>query len=333
MQEGLRLVEKEMGVDAIMLASQEITDDAGKFAIEITAAVDNTTSFTPQMDPELKPTQISDIDLPDDVAYAEDATSPLEEALMQHNVAPEIVSKITKAASALSGSDFSTFDALEMVVGKMVPFTSSSKSLPKGKIHLFIGPTGGGKTTTLCKLAVGKRIDGHKIGLITLDNQKVGAFEQINIFAEAMKEKSYLAQNGAELKEALAALKQKDYIFIDTAGLNPFDKGQIKKLQQKLKEAAINPVVHLVLPASMNPREMTALPAACAVLHPSNIIFTKIDETSYFGGLLNVAVMGGYNVCYVTDGTRVPEAIFELDAATLCQKLIEQPRLPWEIAS
>jgi flagellar biosynthesis protein FlhF len=49
----------------------------------------------------------------------------------------------------------------------------------------LVGPTGAGKTTTLAKLAAhAEAFGGWKVGAITIDTYRVGALEQLQLYAE-----------------------------------------------------------------------------------------------------------------------------------------------------
>ena len=167
-----------------------------------------------------------------------------------------------------------------------------------------------------------------------MDITKIGAYEQMAIFAEAMGEKVVRAADEETLASALEQFERKDYVFIDLPGLNPWNKSQIETTKTKMawiKAHSKKPIhVHLVLPATLNPLEMAGMPTQLAPLGPETVIFTKFDETSYFGGLTNVAVTSGLDVCFITDGPRVPDDIIQLESSMLAEKLMKQPRLPWE---
>ncbi|MCY0725680.1 hypothetical protein OVW19_28485, partial [Klebsiella pneumoniae] len=63
-------------------------------------------------------------------------------------------------------------------------------NLRQKRILMLVGPTGVGKTTTLAKLAarysrmLAKK---YKVGIITLDNYRIGALEQLSWYANKMK--------------------------------------------------------------------------------------------------------------------------------------------------
>ena len=335
MTDALALVKQALGDDAVILANRRVEGENGESHIEVTAATDSvsegaqsSSSVAQKSEPAPQKTFEK---IPDNFPKLEHDASDLQKLLDKHGILPNISKRIDNAVKALAETGFDDLDTLDMVLGKMITFEAPAKAVAKGKYHVFIGPTGAGKSTTVCKLAAHKKIDRHSIALITLDNQKIGGFEQMAIFASALKEEAYLMKAAEDWAEIEQAAQGKDYVFIDTPGINVFNTAQVSALKKRLEAIGLqNATVHLVLPASLNPLEMAAMPAALAALHPSTILFTKFDETTYLGGLTNVAITSGLKVCYVTDGTSVPDDIVELDASMLAEKLMRKPRLPWE---
>lgn len=321
------MIKRELGKDAVILSSRKIKDEHGKSVMEITAAIEKQASNKPEPKNLFAREEVLQPTLPKEKSPA---AKNLSDKLSKHGVDAEIQHKIDTAVDAFTGTGFSDFDALDMVLGKMVPFTSPVEALERGKIHVFVGPTGAGKTTTIAKLAVKKRLEHYSVGLLSFDNQKVAGFEQLNIFGNALKETCFLLQDAKDFAAASVSLGPKDYIFVDTAGFNPFKPDQLVYLKKLIDQLGDDVDVHLVLPCTMNTQEMTYIPAAVNCLNPKSVIFTKMDETTQLGGMANVAAMSGLKVCYATDGTHVPNHIVEMDSAIMAKKLMKAPRFPWE---
>jgi flagellar biosynthesis protein FlhF len=320
MQEALSQIRATLGDDAVILSQQKIQGDNGPM-LEVTAAVE-----TEQKNETVAPIALR--------PHMPKTTHSLAAILNQHGIDEEISTKVTRAISALEETGFDSTDTLDMVLGKIVPFAAPAEAFDKSKTHVFLGPNGSGKTTTLCKIAVQKKFDKHSIGLITLDFGKIGAFEQINIFAKAIGEKAYMVSSKEDWDKVPESVKNADYLFIDTPGLSPYKKEQVSSLSNTLKEMGLKDLqLHLVAPGSLHDKELLMLPSAYASLSPDTLIFTKRDETMHYGGLINLAVSSGLKVCYITDGPNIPDDLVELDAASLAQKISTSPRYPWEDAA
>ena len=74
---------------------------------------------------------------------------------------------------------------------------------------VIVGPTGVGKTTTIAKLAAvhglaGGRAPGRKVRIVTIDNYRIAAKQQIETYAEIMRIPVTLVESAADLAKALA---------------------------------------------------------------------------------------------------------------------------------
>jgi flagellar biosynthesis protein FlhF len=69
--------------------------------------------------------------------------------------------------------------------------------------------------------------------------------------------------------------------------------------------------------ANVRETEQQAIHRRFSVLNPTGLIFTKLDETVTYGGVLNVAVKSGLPLTMYTDGQRVPENLGWMSAKTL----------------
>src|SRR5215831_8896890 len=70
---------------------------------------------------------------------------------------------------------------------------------------------------------------------------------------------------------------------------------------------------HLVVPASMKSADLHRMVDAFEILHPRHLLFTKLDETTSFGPVLNEAVRTSKPLSFFTNGQRIPE---DLEAVT-----------------
>jgi flagellar biosynthesis protein FlhF len=86
-------------------------------------------------------------------------------------------------------------------------------------ISALIGTTGVGKTTTIAKIAAQLMLKSKKnVGLISIDNYRIGAIEQLKTYANILGIPCYPAFNRKDLLFALKRLSDKDVVLIDTAG-------------------------------------------------------------------------------------------------------------------
>lgn len=324
MPHALRIIKSELGENAVILSTRKIKGPNGEPSLEITAAIDPATPTPPRAFADSLPRVENG-----KVQHASAVNNRQAENLLeQHGLDKDVTQRLNKAMQALADTGFNTQDALEMVLSKMLHFATPAQALPQGTPLVFLGPTGAGKTTTLAKLAVKAKGQKKSVGLITLDTYKIGALEQFDIYADALQEEPLVVRNAEDMEKALIATADRDYVFIDTPGINPFEQSRLEAMYGLLQSGRVH--VALVLPANLNLMELNSLPKAFGALQPQSLIFSKLDETAQLGGLVNAALTSNLKVCFATDGQRVPHDLLELDAASLAKRLLTQPRLPWE---
>jgi flagellar biosynthesis protein FlhF len=154
------------------------------------------------------------------------------------------------------------------------------------KITLFCGPTGVGKTTTIAKLSAKLKIENPKtkIGVISLDNYKVGAFKQLEAYSEVLDLPLEIIDKPNQLIKAFHTLKHMDYIFIDTAGSSPYDVQNIQKLEDFLNyHSKLNIEKVLVLPATLKYEDAKDAYVNFNIIEIDSLIITKMDETFSYG--------------------------------------------------
>src|SRR5207253_3908646 len=89
------------------------------------------------------------------------------------------------------------------------------------RVEVFVGPPGAGKTTTIAKIAAQERArQGQRLGLVAADGFRIGAVEQLRMYAEILGSPFRIARTGADLERAL---KRRTPVLVDTAGRSPSD--------------------------------------------------------------------------------------------------------------
>jgi flagellar biosynthesis protein FlhF len=197
-------------------------------------------------------------------------------------------------------------DAIESTVKCSGPI-KLKKSGPR--IVALVGPTGVGKTTTIAKLAalytVGRKA---KIALVTIDTFRVGAVEQLKTYSRIMGVPLEVASTPKELEKALALHEDKDLVLIDTVGRSPKDHETIDNLREMLRSSS-SIETHLCVAATTRERELRSIVESFSVLPIKRLLFTKLDESSSFGAIINLHLEKKLPLSYFTKGQRVPEDI------------------------
>ena len=236
--------------------------------------------------------------------------------LITNQVAEEVAADIVKTLQKqvrpehLAQPEF-VREKLAEQLEKLVP---TSGPISRTKAHgphvvALIGPTGVGKTTTLAKLAANLKLrEKHRVGLITLDTYRIAAVDQLKRYADIIGSPLRVVNSGEELREAVRAMSDCDFLLIDTAGRSPNDTMKLNELRGLL--SVIEPdEVHLVLSSTASESCINLAVSRFSEVRVDKIIFTKIDEAAHVGVVLNVVRKVNKSLSYITTGQDVPDDI------------------------
>lgn len=199
---------------------------------------------------------------------------------------------------------------------------TSELELKRGVPVIFVGPTGVGKTTTIAKIsALAKLFNGIEVAIVSIDVFRVGAMEQMKIYADIVDIPLYVAETPDEFKMLINALNDK-VILVDTAGTSPKDEVRIAELKSFVSVIEDYTLIVLV-PAFLRLKEAIKVIEKFSLKKPSGIIVTKIDETDIYGLLVNLSLYIDIPIMYVTLGQRIPEDIERADPKKLAYMIIK----------
>ncbi|MGD9300936.1 MAG: flagellar biosynthesis protein FlhF, partial [Desulfobacterales bacterium] len=240
---------------------------------------------------------------------------------VDRGIASELIEKIKGFPASyeiLSKADIKSH--LGVILDEMgVVVESNLFSNGRQTIMAFVGTTGVGKTTTIAKLAARLVKEGSKnVGLITIDNYRVAANQQLETYAQIIGIPLETAHNAGELKKAVKRFKDQDIILIDTSGINPKNLGQVQGLKACL--TGLNGLkIQLIMSATTKEKDCIAISDAFKEIGVDQVIFTKTDESSIFGNIVNVLIQTQLPLSFLCGGRKVPD---DIEAGTV-QKLVD----------
>ncbi|MDR0454306.1 MAG: flagellar biosynthesis protein FlhF [Deferribacteraceae bacterium] len=219
---------------------------------------------------------------------------------------------------------------IQQELAAMIPSEEDYLVPLRNKVSFFVGPTGVGKTTTIAKIAADLVLRfSQRVCLITTDMFRIGAVEQLKTYADIVDLKLYVATNPEELTHIVSEVSEEyDYMLMDSTGRSPYDNINIGDIAAYTGASPlVTPV--LVLSMAANHAELGEMYERFSELNPAYIIFTKLDETRYFGPLLNIPVKKKKSILLLSAGQKVPDDMEMPDGKKIAKKLFQEIPALW----
>jgi len=263
--------------------------------------------------------------MPDQISSSQFVS--LSEILAEHEVADTIIHDILKGISEkqiLQNKDAP--EVLEHLTTYFDHIMHSGNDIiikpQKTKIIALIGATGVGKTTTLAKLAARFVLEKElNVALITADTYRISAVEQLKTYSDIIGLTLETVYSPIDLKAAIDKHRDKQLILIDTAGRSQHNDFQLNELRELL---AVDPNIekHLVLSATTKYKDAVDIIRKFSLCAPDRVLFTKVDETSSIGTVVNLIHEYPITLSYFTNGQSVPDDIIAASSRGLAELLL-----------
>lgn len=245
---------------------------------------------------------------------------------IQESIAKKIIEIVQRQINIHEKNHDTILNAMKVIAREYLGEikTIDTDLLNKPNVYIFLGPTGVGKTTTLAKIAARlSLIDNKKIGLITADTYRIAAVEQLKTYSEILGIPLEVIYEASELHDAIDKFKDKDYILIDTAGRSHKSK-ELKSDYDDLVKYLDDYRIFLVMSMTTSFKDMKSIIDSYNFLKEYRLLFTKLDESSNFGNILNLKVLTGKPLSYFTIGQSVPDDIEVADKERIIQYIFDQ---------
>jgi flagellar biosynthesis protein FlhF len=176
------------------------------------------------------------------------------------------------------------------------------------KVQLFVGPAGSGKTSSLIKLASHYVVREHKkVALVTADTYKVGAADQMRIYAQILNVPFAIVRQKSDWDKIMAQLSSYDHILVDFPGLTLKTMEEISAVRNLIPPEKFQPQTHLVLSCLAKDADLTEMGKRYRTAGFQDVIFTGLDESNQQGTIYNFMKRFQTPLHSFGVGTRVPE--------------------------
>lgn len=320
MQEAIQIARRELGDEAIMLRSDKKAGD-----VVVTFGIDEPEeAVAPPMDFPTPTPQPSAAAPP---KRADHATLQLiEKTLKWHGIPERLNRSLLTAAQAFSGHKRGSIDDAEALLAETLEATFRFAPITKvqmAKPIMLVGTPGAGKTFAIAKLATDAIKRKASLRIITTDDSRAAAYDQLAAFTRILGVPLEMAENVEALEKALTRAQGHE-VLIDTAGCNPYHFDELKQLGELARLRLIEPV--LVLPLGIDAAEAQEIAGVFSFLDIERLLISRTDCARRFGGVLAAMETGDYALANISGSLRVADGCPALTPSTLAQLLLRPIR-------
>jgi fused signal recognition particle receptor len=256
----------------------------------------------------------------------------LESSLLVADLGPQVVSEVIRTIrdrarrEVLDGRALraAVRDALRAALPERPSRPGAESATPK--VVFVVGVNGGGKTTTIGKLASREKGLGRRVMVVAADTFRAAAIDQLERWveragAELVKQKEG-ADPSAVVFDALRSAKSHrfDTVFVDTAGRLHTksnlmaELGKMARVASREVEGAPHEVL-LVIDATTGQNGLTQAREFTRAATVTGVVLTKLDGTAKGGVALSIQRELGVPIRFVGVGEAVDDLLeFDPDA-------------------
>ncbi|WP_448588427.1 signal recognition particle-docking protein FtsY [Thermocrinis sp.] len=232
----------------------------------------------------------------------EELLEELEERLIRADIgvktATQVVEELRKESIRRG---IKTWEELLPVLRKKLSesLKNCKGELKEGKVYLFLGVNGSGKTTTIGKMAYRLRQEGKKVLLCAGDTFRSAAVEQLQVWAKRSGTDIVYKEEGADpasvVYQALEKASREGYdvVLVDTAGRlhtkEPLIK-ELRKVKQVIQKFYPEEPAEtlLVLDATIGQNSISQAKVFKEAVEVSGIVLTKLDGSAKGGAIVPI---------------------------------------------
>lgn len=185
---------------------------------------------------------------------------------------------------------------------------------------LVAGPAGAGKTSVIGRIAAQLIFNQHlPVKLISLDNHKVGAMEEVAGYADLLGVEDFTSVEAGDTSPELDKTK---VLLIDTNAM-PRDPKHLAELKARIKP--LKPTHRLaVFSALMRTSDVETYAREMAWLEPTHLVFTMTDLTRRLGSLLSATASTGLKIAMLTSSSSAGASVVTPETEAIAEIILGQ---------
>lgn len=310
-QQALARVREELGPDALVLSTRMVASRGpagwlGRREVEVTAAADR---------PPVSKNR------PERQDNRQSVPQPENEIVARLRASGFDVEFARQVAGAVprQGRRGASVPTIRRALAQCVGAVAAGEE-PLATVEVFIGPPGAGKTTTIAKIAAQERaLRGKRLGLVAADGYRVGAIDQLRLYADIIGSTFTVARTPAEIERVLTEPRTLP-LLVDTAGRSPRDPEARTIFRLVAGRDGVR--THLVIPAATTIAGLDRLLNGFGDAPPDRVVLTRLDEADGITPIFTALRERNLAISYLGTGQRVPEDLERATPAVLASLLL-----------
>jgi len=268
------------------------------------------------------------------VAVDEDVLDDLEVGLLAADLGPSLTAEVMDAVRLRAKSGGSgAREALRETLSTAFPEASEPVERQTTPHVVFVvGVNGGGKTTTVGKLAAREKAAGRSVMVVAADTFRAAAIDQLELWAERAGVEVVKHREGADpaavVFDAMRAARSRnvDTVLVDTAGrlhtkLNLMaELGKLARVAAREAPGSPHEVL-LVVDATTGQNGLMQAEEFTRAAELTGVVLTKLDGTAKGGVALGIHRRLGVPIRYVGVGEAVDD-LLEFDREAFLDGLL-----------
>ena len=246
------------------------------------------------------------------------------ERMVRAGLAPELALSIASEAarrSEIAGEG--PIGIREILARRLDAKLAPPRAPEPGRVDVFVGAAGVGKTTTLAKLAGFRGRDPREIAIASTDVHRLGAEEPLRSYTKRLGIPFEPVASPEDLRRSRIHAGQR-HLLVDTAGHGPANPAWLGELVRHREALGSGVHVQLVLSATTKEQDLVEQLERHRLLCPDGVVVTHVDESRDLGNVANLLLDPETPpLTWLADGQAVPTDLQIPDPGRLASRILE----------